>query len=179
MLQTLCFVLSAIAAFWIIVMNSRISRRESTSEMVQTTFGDEKAHYDKFSDMMRELDEARKSVTDYAVLTSDNRDGRDILMRQLNRYELICLGIRQHVFDEQFYKLWFFSQVMKDYDRLRPLIEAIRREQNNHAYFCEFESLVAKWRRKRHPVKYPSVWKIIWWIVTNQRAKARNALRVR
>lgn len=178
-IQTLVFTLGTIAAFAVIKHNAIVSRREATIEMVNEQFSDEGDHYDEFKTLFIELEGSSQNLLDYTAQTTDNKTGRDIILRQLNRYELIALAIRKGVFSERFYKRWFFSQLLNDFDRLLPLIKSMRRHFDNDAYFCEFENLAGRWKRKKHPVKYPPMWKIIWWVLTGNRAKASRALRNR
>ena len=176
-IQAVLLVFATIAAFVVIKHNAIVSRRETTIEMVHAQFGEEGQHYEGFKSFFLELEEANQQLTDFAAETADNKLGRNILLRQLNRYELISLAMAKGVFDERFYKRWFFSQFTRDYERLSPLINAMRKHFENDAYFCEFERAAFRWNRKRHPVKYPPKWKVIWWVLTDRRGKARSALR--
>jgi hypothetical protein len=112
--QTVVFTLTAIAAFAVIKHNAIVSRREATIEMVNEQFADEGDHYDKFKTLFLELEESGQDLLDYTAQTEANKTGRDILLRQLNRYELIALAISKGVFSEKFYKRWFFSQLTND-----------------------------------------------------------------
>jgi hypothetical protein len=178
-IQTVVFTLGTFAAFGVIKHNAIISRREKTIDMVNEQFGDEDGHYEAFKTFFLELEESGQQLTDYAAETSDNKAGRDILLRQLNRYELIALAIDKGVFSGRFYHRWFYTQLTRDFDRLLPLINAMRGHFDNDAIFCEFENLALQWKRKKHPVKFPPTWKILWWVLTGNRAKAGRALRRR
>lgn len=176
-LQTIFIVLGTIAAFVVIMHNGLISRREATIQMVNSQLGAERDEYTQFKNLMREIEESKGDIGDYAETAFDNSDAQDIILRQINRYELISLGISQSVFNEKFYKRWFFSQVMRDYEKLTPFITRTRQIYKNEAYFCEFESLAGRWDRKRHPVKHPPRWKIVWWIVKGDFSRAKKALK--
>lgn len=175
--QTIVFTLGTIAAFAVIKHNAIVSRREATIKMVNEQFGDEGGHYEAFKTLFLELEASGQDLLEYVAQTPENKAGRDILLRQLNRYELIALSISKGVFSEPFYHRWFYSQLLRDFDRLGPLIRAMRTRFDNDAYFCEFENLAARWHRKKHPAKYPPMWKILWWIITGSRTKASRALR--
>lgn len=178
-IQTVVLVFATIAAFAVIKHNGIISRREATIQMVQAQFGDEGVHYENYKSLYLELSQAEQDITEFTAETPDNKVGRDILLRQLNRYELIALGIAKGVIAEKFYKRWFFSQLLKDHERLKPLIMSMRRHFENDAYYCEFERVAARWNRKKHPIKHPPMWKIIWWVILGRRALAIRALRNR
>lgn len=175
-LQTIFIVLGTVAAFAVILHNGVISRREATIQMVNRQLGPERDEYTEFKDLMRHIEESGSDIGDYADRAFDNSKAQDIILRQLNHYELISLGVTQSVFNEKFYKRWFFSQVMRDFKKLKPFIIRTREIYENQAYFCEFESLAARWDRKRHPVKHPPRWKIVWWVLTGDLARAKRAL---
>ncbi len=67
----------------------------------------------------------------------------------LNGYELIAVGIKIGILDEDLYKLWFRSAFLKDWVMARQFIRTIRTEAGEHPdepkIFCEYEGLVRKW----------------------------------
>lgn len=146
--------------------------------MVRETFFDsgERDSYDKFKDVIQKHEDANISLSVLAAAEHDSSEEAEQLLRQINSYELVALGITKGVFDEKFYKRWFFSQLTRDYQKLVPYIEAVRTRYQNQAYFCEFEALACRWQRNKHPVKHPPKWKIIFWLAKGQTAKARQAL---
>lgn len=147
--------------------------------MVRATFFEESARksYEEFKELLNELEAAEQDVAEYAGPASYRTPGEAVLLKQINNYELISLGIKQSVFDEKFYKRWFFSQLTKDYGKVEPYIRAVRENYNNDAYFCEFEAMAARWNRYKHPVKHPSKWKRIWWLVTGQEDRVQRAMK--
>jgi|GEM_PF-3961540 len=175
-MQTVCIVAGTGAAFLVIFHNGLISRREATIQMVDAQFGEEGDRYEKFKSLMTDIESLNQCISEYAQETSDNKEARDIILRQLNRYELISLGIKKGVFNEGFYKRWFFSQVIRDHEKLSPFVAKTREIYSNDAYFCEFDDLTNRWQRKKHPVKHPPKWKIVWWLVTGQTSRAKRAL---
>jgi hypothetical protein len=177
-IQTVCIVLSAVAAFVVIWHNGKIGRRQATISMVMTTFFDG-AHgesYGKFKDLILNLQESGTDISEFAEDRHDNEEGRAIILQAANHYEMVALGIKSGVFDEKFYKYWFFSQFTEDFDKLKPFIEKVRKLKTNQAYFCEFESMAVRWKRKKHPVKHPARYKMIWWTITNQATRLKSAV---
>ena len=170
--------LSAIAGFLVIRHTGRISRMESTIEMVRQTFFEEapRASYKKFKELFITLKADGKSIADLAKPDLEQSDEVAVLLRQLNNYELVSLGIKKGVFDERFYKRWFYSQLTSDFERLTPFIEAVRTQAKNQAYWCEFTELADRWHRKKHPVKHPPKWRLIWWMLLGQHDRTRRAL---
>lgn len=175
-IQSVAVVVSALTAFVLLRHSSKISRREATIEMVNSQLEDDGDSYNDFKNLIADSEAAGTALESFAAETADNRPGRDILLRQLNRYELVALAIKEGVFDERFYKRWYYSQFMRDFEKLTPLISGLRTHYANPAYYCEYESLAARWNHKRHPVKHPPKWRIAFWVVTGQRGKAKKAL---
>jgi len=177
-IQAVCIVLSAIAAFAVIWHNGRISRQSSTIGMVRNTFFDtkEKASYENFKDVIQKYEDNQTSLAVLADADHDKSDDTEAVLRQINSYEMVALGITKGVFDERFYKRWFFSQLTRDYRKVTPYIDAVRERYQNQAYFCEFEALANRWQRKRHPVKHPPRWKMLLWTATGQDTKVKQAL---
>lgn len=179
--QCILIFLSVIAAFLVIWHNERTSRRKATIDMVSATFFNEKGHesYNQFKNVIRTIEQRGEDIARYAAKEiSDEEEKRfaDVILRQLNHYELVSLGIKKSVFDEEFYKFWFFSQFMRDFAKLKPFIDRIRTEYSNQAYFCEYEFLADRWQRNRHPVKHPSKIKIAWWVLLGRHDHVRQAL---
>ena len=146
--------------------------------MVRETFfdGGERESYEQFKEVVQDYEDKGISLATLADEVNDKSDEAQHLLRQINSYELVALGMAKGVFDERFYKRWFFSQLTRDYQKLAPYIQAVRDRYQNQAYFCEFEALAGRWQRKRHPVKHPPKWKIAYWALRGQTAKARQAL---
>lgn len=179
-IQSILILLSVIAAFSVIWHNGKISRRKATIEMVAATFfgdnGDEL--YKKFKNIIKAVELSGADIAEYAAknVSDDKKSDAEIILNQLNQYELISLSIKKRVFDEGFYKYWFFSQFMRDFTKLKPFIDRVRLEYSNNAYFCEYEALAGRWRRNKHPVKHPSKLKIVWWVLRSRDNCVRQAL---
>lgn len=181
-IQAVCIVLSAVAAFALFGNDRKISRREKTIEVVfETFFGLEGPEsYEKFKDFFKRIEAAGENIADYVDGgPSANKADTDILIKQLNRYELISLGIRKGVFDGGFFHLWFYSQFMKDHGKLLPFIKKTQLNEDNDALWCEFLSLSAKWAKNAHPVKHPKAYVMFWWFITGKWDNLRRALNAR
>lgn len=72
------------------------------------------------------------------------------IRKALNDYELMAIGIKQGILDENFYKLWCKSSVITDFKASQGYINALnaaeteKRGRPTH-YFCEFCELGLKW----------------------------------
>ena len=175
-IQTVCIVLAAVAAFVVIWFTGKVSRRESTISLIRDTFLNEAdgGTYNKFSNLVRQYQSENKDFSALAQQNDQNKTDKLIVKNQANEYELISLGIRKGVLDEDFYKMWFFSQFMRDYTIIKPYLDAVRALTNNDAFFCEFERMHQKWGRKKHPIAFPSRIKKIWWAASAQDHKLKK-----
>ncbi|MCP4327556.1 MAG: DUF4760 domain-containing protein [Alphaproteobacteria bacterium] len=63
----------------------------------------------------------------------------------LNDYELIAIGIKENILDEELYKRWFRSSFLKDWHKSRDFIVTLRERDGVPTLFCEFEWLAKKW----------------------------------
>lgn len=170
--------LSSIAAFLVIWHGGKVNRLKATVDMVRATFFEEGARksYEEFKTLLSGLEEASQDISEYAEDNSDRAPGNAVILKQINNYELISLGIKKNVFDERFYKRWFFSQLTRDYQKVEPYIAKVRERYRNDAYFCEFEALAERWERNKHPIKHPPKWKVAYWIIVGQRERAQRAM---
>jgi hypothetical protein len=77
----------------------------------------------------------------------NTEDGKNV-RNTLNDYELIAVGIRHGILDEEIYKSWFKSSLIKDYISADSYISEVRRQESNPDIFCEFEALALRWGAK-------------------------------
>lgn len=63
----------------------------------------------------------------------------------INDYELIATGIHAEILDEDFYRKWFRTALLKDYHALHPLIADIRTSEKTDTIYCELETLAVRW----------------------------------
>jgi len=158
---------SATVALIVFIYTRRVNRRRATLDMVMRTFLDERGGkvYDAFKALVRR-DQAENddfSLVSLAAHTPENEAQRNVVIDQLNIYELVALGIRRGLFDERFYKLWFHRQFTTDYENVAQLVAVIQTKRPS--IFCEFGALYHRWKKKRHPVNHPPRFKIIWWSI--------------
>lgn len=73
--------------------------------------------------------------------------GRQVAVQGvLNRYETFAIGIRAKAIDESMYRLWWKTQLIKDWHASRELILELQKV-NPNAYI-EFSALAQKWERE-------------------------------
>lgn len=175
-------VISAIVAALVFWYTRWANRRRATLDMVMRTFLDPAGTklYDDFKNVIRRDQDPGDSLrlVELVDYTSEIEEVRNTVIDQLNNYELVALGIRQKVFEEKFYKLWFHRQFTRDFESVSALIDAIQAKKPST--YCEFRALYNKWKRNQHPVNQPSRLKLAYWSLTGDFKRldvARAAMR--
>lgn len=179
-IQAVCVVLSAGAAFAVFSHASRLSRREKTIDMIEgTLFSNGEGaglRYTTFKNLARQTEEAGKRLADYYPQADEDQvKAYDIIVEQLNYFEIVSLGIRQGVFDEKLYKYWFQSQFLADFKKLWPFIQCVQTEHGASLY-SEMMWLRSRWMAKAHPLQDTSKMKIVWWAVTGKWLRVQEAV---
>jgi hypothetical protein len=65
---------------------------------------------------------------------------------------MIAVGIKHRILDENIYKSWMRSALIKDFNSAESYIAEVRKQENNQRIFCEYEWLAIKWGAKSgHP----------------------------
>ena len=64
----------------------------------------------------------------------------------MNNYELIAIGIKTGVLDENMLKLYSHKLFCHDFERMRPFINEVRKSWPK--VYIEYEELYEKWRRE-------------------------------
>lgn len=172
---------SALVALGVFHYTRKVNRRRATLDMVLKTFMDDagRERYNKFKGIMQRHKDCDDplDIMIYADPDSKLTDDRQILRAQINEYELIALGIRRGLFDEEIYKLWFQNQFVRDFESLEEFITKVR--EKRPSVFCEYVWLYTRWKKIPHPENAPSRWKVGWWGLTNNqpRLKAFSAMQ--
>jgi Domain of unknown function (DUF4760) len=162
-------VASALVAICVFAYTRRANRRRATLDMVMKTLLDEPSQkrYARFKQIMakeKDLSDCFK-VQSLFNATEGNSEDRNIVLQQMNIYELIALGIRRNLFDEMFYKRWFHNQFMTDYQNCKPFIDEAKNKKST--IYCEATALYDKWYRVGHPESTPGRLKMAWWALRN------------
>ena len=82
-----------------------------------------------------------------ASLANDlqNNEALPSIRAILNEYECIALGIRVGIIDEKLFKYYMRGTLIKDWDRSRDFVSALRQRVGNQALFSELEWLADRW----------------------------------
>lgn len=168
---------SAVVAFGVFTYTRRSNRRRATLDLVMKTLLDESAQkrYSAFKNLIRKDGDPYDcfKLETLAEATEENSENRDLVIQQLNTYELISLGVRRGIFDEAFYKRWFHNQFRKDFESSHQLIRKVQEKKSS--IYCEYSALYQKWCKHGHPDSSPGRFKMAWWAITRNYTKIDDA----
>ena len=168
---------SAIVALFVFHYTRRSNRRRATLDLVMKTLLDESAQkrYSAFKRLIRKDGDPNDcfKLESLAEVQDENAGDRDLVIQQLNTYELISLGVRRGIFDEEFYKRWFHNQFRKDYESSHQLICKVQEKKSS--IYCEYSALYRKWCKDGHPDASPGRLKMVWWSLTKNYTKIDEA----
>lgn len=68
-----------------------------------------------------------------------------LLCSVLNQYELVSIGVRQKIIDEESYRAWCRTTLVKDWMACKPFVTQLRQTTKTPAYYNEFEKLACSW----------------------------------
>jgi hypothetical protein len=170
-------ILSASIALAVFSHTRLANRRRATLDMVMRTLLDDTVQkkYGEFKKLVRRDGNPDDAFKLEGLLEPDveNHDDREIILNQLNIYELMALGIRRKIFDEKFYKRWFHATFMKDYEDSIAFIKAA--QERKASRFCEMSALYNRWTKAGHPVSSPGRLKMGYWALSGQTEKIVKA----
>ena len=138
-IQTGAIFLSAGAASFIIWQNGKLAKRRALIDLIIHLKADE------------QLLEATKWI--YAESNCNplssfvNKPEEKKILRVLNSYEFIAVGIRMKAFDEDVYKQLQCSNVLKLWSVTSGFIQEIRKIDEKSTLFQDFECLAKKWSK--------------------------------
>ncbi len=169
--------LSACVAFFVFRHTRAANRRRATLDMVMKTLMDSFAQnqYNTNKSLIRRDKDTEDCFKIESLLdaTAENQTDRDLVLHQINIYEMTSLGINRKLFDEQFYKRWFHNQFITDFENARAFIEGAQSRKGS--VYCEFTALYNRWQKSGHPVSSPGKIKMAWWSLSGQFQKVDQA----
>ena len=138
-----------------ILTSRRIARIKATLDLIETSESQE--HYISLYKVYRRFRiEEAFSAGVLIPKTEEDRTARLRCFDFLNHYELVAIGFKEGILDEQFYKRWMGWAVLRDYRQARDLILAARLpahpsdpgEPGDVEAYCELEALCIRWGAK-------------------------------
>lgn len=152
LIQTVAFVISAVAAVAVIYHNGVLAKKRALIDLIIQQRSDD------------QLSQATKTVFDLAsandkqlsAYVSPNGDEkhqeiRAAILKVLNNQEFVAVGIRLGAFDEKVYKELQCSNVLKLWRATSGFVCELRKQTNHNTIFQDLEKLAQRWEKA--PIK--------------------------
>lgn len=94
---------------------------------------------------IKQMEKSDKPLTQWAAPEHRDRPEAQNIKLVLNDYELIAIGIRHEILDEEIYISWFRGGLLRDWHLSSGFIDDLRNNDNAPRLFCEFEALAIAW----------------------------------
>lgn len=137
------------AATYTIATNRKIARQKATMDLIEGS--ESKDHYQRLYRTYRQY----RSDPAFRKLVDDAADDAAKTQRQLcfdflNHYELVAIGIRRGILEEEFYRMWMEYTLVRDWRAGQDLVKAAREPPaagitGDRVAYCHLEALALKW----------------------------------
>ena len=161
--QTLVLLLAAILAFFAIRISRSTERRRAAAEAIFSS-----RHDDRLTSAITLIGtlhtDGEKNMASYAKKDHLTSEPSKAIRYALNHYEYVSVGISQGIYDEEIFKRSSFHTITRLYERTKPYIEQIRRDQEAPTTWQEVECLACRWAENRLERKrIMSIPAQVWW----------------
>ena len=125
-----------------------IARKQATIELLARRAWDK--DYLENRGKYLELREDGKGLERWVNDSKDAKANQRVINNALGDYELVAIGINSDIIDEEFYRNWYESTLIYDYQQTIGYLRALNDSRNTpHGhegkYFIEFQALATKW----------------------------------
>lgn len=123
----------------------KMSRQRATVEVVRHEQTDKEllAAFKRYA----ELRDDNGKLVNLAVVHPDAKDDNSLVLQVLNNYEYVSTGILTGAFDEEIFKRMKYTNLIRDWDALKPYVCTLRQKYNKNRLFIEFETVAENWRK--------------------------------
>jgi len=147
--------LSALTGFLIWAATRHAASKRAALDIIKDHLGDKDwiDADENYRNMHKDADKAaRERNEDFSIETYLKQfalpaerfsEERSKILKILNRYEMIAVGIRQGSIDEKIYKLWYRSSVLRIFSETILYIK--ERQQDNPQAYRQFHWLAYRW----------------------------------
>lgn len=124
--------------------NRNVAKRKATLDHILMREWDKEylEYYDKFKEIR---EHPTKGLLYYAE--NANEEKTKYIKRILNDYELIAVGIKNNILDEDLYKSWERGVFLHNYNKAKPYIDTRRKKLGTQVY-KECVDLANKWQNE-------------------------------
>jgi hypothetical protein len=100
----------------------------------------------KFVEAYRQGKDLRSYATFDKLNYQEDRETREAINSIANDHEITAIAIERNIIDEDFYRDWFLSTYVQDFDILQSYIDEIRTQTGVRALYEKFETLATRWK---------------------------------
>jgi hypothetical protein len=135
-----------VATFSVLTARS-IARKKQSADLLLASRGDQLLHAGHAA-IRNYYDAGDKNIR--VLATPEHFEGSEAraVRYVLNHYEVVSIGIRAGIYDEEMIKNCWYTEVVQTYDKTVPLIAAARGRSPTSTVLQEFEWLAKRWRRR-------------------------------
>ena len=133
------------AAVFAWIWQRGIARRTLTFQTLETQMWDKDFIEQRRIFVGLRENHGNADLTALARPEKDDDENAQAVRIILNNYELMSIGIKQGVLDEKMVNDYHRTTWVKDFERMRPYIEAVRQDRISKAYIV-YEEFYEKWR---------------------------------
>ncbi|MEM9810353.1 MAG: DUF4760 domain-containing protein [Pseudomonadota bacterium] len=94
-------------------------------------------------------DDKDRSIAYWAEADQKDRPERTTIRNILNDYELVAIGMKEDIFDEQIYRKWWRGTLLEDWKKSLPFIKSVQDSVQSKIY-TNFQELAEAWNEGRN-----------------------------
>ena len=153
--RNVAVVMGVLVALTAVFTSRELARKKQSADILFATRGDTKLQ-DGHALLRTYHNAADKNIRTLADPALSESDEAKTIRYLLNHFEVISVGLRAGIFDEQMLKDSWYTMVIDTFDQAHPLIEALRKKSGKDTILQEFECLTKRW--KDNPLKRKKHW---------------------
>lgn len=136
---------AAVIAIWGIISQRVITARQATLEFIRDAERD-----NDIITARREFNRLSKDPAGLGPIAADTTtDEYKSVQLVLNHFEMVAIGIQRGIFEDEIYRRWYKSGVIRAWKVAAPFIFARRTSTGNDALYHEFEEMARYYIGKR------------------------------
>lgn len=141
----LSMIAAVMVALWQVGQSRVMAKKRATIDLLTQRAWD-KDYLKNRRDFIR-LRDHEDGLEKWADISKDGSTSQRTINNALNDYEIVAIGIDQEILDEDFYRRWYETQFLKDFDRTVGYINSLNdRGGKSGKYYIEMQALAEKWK---------------------------------
>lgn len=142
-------IIASLFAWWQILAARKNARKKATIDLIAQRAWD-RDYLENRKTFISLRDSTKSGLETWADKSKDATDEQRAINNALNDYEIVAIGIKQKMLDEGFYRDWYETQFLKDYERTIGYVNTLNDIANTPhgkpgSYYTEMQALAQKW----------------------------------